>query len=243
VTASRATAVACRWSRFASQPARIALSDQGLQPGLLVQADLEVREHEQLRARFRIGLGACPLVARERLSEVPLALGRVAGAKARGRLRLGQVLGEDEADLREDREVAARDRVARPLDRVERRVQLGGQTAEPRARPQQAAAEQRAPQRRERVHEPAPRRETALEVGEEIFAANRRACLPRRPGRVAAPVRARAGPGRHGHREPRVALRDLEVPDHRVRERDDPPDVGRARCGCAFHARSVPREP
>jgi transposase-like protein len=46
-----------------------------------VEADLEVREHDELGAAPRLGLEALLLIARERLAQVALAVGRLARAQ------------------------------------------------------------------------------------------------------------------------------------------------------------------
>jgi len=71
-------------------------------------------------------------------------------------------------------------------------------------------AQQIAEFHQQRAHPKAP-----IQVAEQIFAADRAAGLPRRPGRERAPVRAVRG---HRGRQPRVALGDPEVADHRIRE-------------------------
>ena len=48
------------------------LRDLGLETGLLMEADLEVGEQDELRARSRIDFEARPMVARERLAQVTL---------------------------------------------------------------------------------------------------------------------------------------------------------------------------
>ena len=58
------------------------LADLRLQARLLVEADLEVREDGELRARLRIPLEPPALVPRERLAQVALPLGRVAGPQS-----------------------------------------------------------------------------------------------------------------------------------------------------------------
>ena len=120
------------------------LADLRLQARLLVEADLEVREHGELRARLRIALDPPALVARERLAQVALPLGRVAGPQSveeplerrrlgrRVRRGLVEIARELEPDLLEHLQVPARDGVAGTLERVERRVQLGRQAPDPR---------------------------------------------------------------------------------------------------------------
>jgi len=69
------------------------------------------------------------------------------------------------------------------------------------------------------VPKPAP------EVREQVLAADGATGLPRRPGGERAPVRAIAGASRDGRGEARVAVRDLEVADGRVRDPGDSPDL------------------
>src|SRR5262249_28874591 len=88
------------------------LPDLGLQPRLLVEADLEVREHGELRARRWVGLGMRALVVPERPAEVVLPVGWVARPEAveESRVRrLGEEARELEPDLLEHRQVPARD--------------------------------------------------------------------------------------------------------------------------------------
>ena len=54
----------------------------GLQAHLLVQADLEVGQHDQLRSPLGIRLEELPLVAHEGLPQVLLAVGRRAGPQS-----------------------------------------------------------------------------------------------------------------------------------------------------------------
>ena len=58
------------------------LANLRLQARLLVEADLEVREDGELRAHLRIALEPPALIAGERLAQVALPLGRVAGPKS-----------------------------------------------------------------------------------------------------------------------------------------------------------------
>ena len=71
-------------------------------------------------------------------------------------------------------------------------VQLGREAPEPRLRLEEAALQQPAPERRDRMQQPAAFPEPSLEVLLQILAADRLACLARGPGRVRAPVRALA---------------------------------------------------
>ena len=127
-------------------------SDLGLEPGLLVEADLEIREDRELRPILRVGLEPALLVAGERLAQVALPVGRVAGPQPLderleptriGRLggwALLEVARELEPDLLEHLEVPARDALAGAFERVERRVQLVSQAPDPRAGLEQATA-------------------------------------------------------------------------------------------------------
>ena len=213
-----------------------------LQSCLLVEADLEVRQDRELRARLRIALHPPALVVRERLAQVTLPVRRIAclepveeALEHRGIGSAGpalvQVARELEPDLLEDLQVPARDRLAGSPERVEGRVQCAGQTAEPRLALEEALAQQAPPQRRDRVQQPAAGTELAAEVLQQVLASNRPPGLSRRPRRVRAPVRARAFPFRERRGETRVAVGDLEVADHRVRDRRDSLDVGDARSG------------
>ena len=71
-------------------------------------------------------------------------------------------------------------------------------------------------ERRERMQQPAAFAEPALEVLEQVLAADRSARLPRGPRRVRAPVRALAVSRRERRGETRVAVGDLEVADDRA---------------------------
>ncbi len=95
------------------------LRDLRLEPGLLMEADLEVGEQNELRARYRVDLETRPLVARERLSQVTLPVGRLArsepfnepGEAIRADAGIGAAFdieaGELAADLLEHPQVAA----------------------------------------------------------------------------------------------------------------------------------------
>jgi hypothetical protein len=54
------------------------LADLFLEASLLVQADLEIREHAQLRMGLGVALGPLALVVREGIAQVALTVGRVA---------------------------------------------------------------------------------------------------------------------------------------------------------------------
>jgi hypothetical protein len=112
------------------------LADLLLQPGLLVEADLEVGEHAELRMRLRIALDPLRPIVREGVAQVTLARGRVAGPEPvqepLERRAALEVTRELEPDLGEHREVSPRDGFTGALNRVERRVQLGRQPPEPR---------------------------------------------------------------------------------------------------------------
>ena len=127
------------------------LADLGLEPRLLVEADLEVREHGELHASLRIALVPQALVPRERLAQVALTFRRVARPQAVERLLAVEVASELEADLLEHLQVAARDGVARQLDGVERRVQLCRQAPQARLALKEPAAHQPPPEGRERM--------------------------------------------------------------------------------------------
>ena len=67
--------------------------------------------------------------------------------------------------------------------------------------------------------------EPFLHEADRVLAADRPAGLARGPGRERAPVRALAGAPRDLRGEQRVGVRDLEVAQDRVADRDDPPDL------------------
>ena len=162
-----------------------------------------------------------------------------------------QVARELEPDLLEHLEVPARHALAGALEGVERRVQLSGQASDPRVGLEQAASQQPAPRRRDRVEHPAAFSQLQLQVLDEVLAADRAACLSRGPCRIGAPVRAVVGGGCQRGGEAGVAVRDLEVADDRVRDRRDPTDVldaGRGRradysgpSSASRHGTAVPR--
>ena len=216
----------------------------GLQAHLLVQADLEVGQHDQLRSPLGIRLEELPLVAHEGLPQVLLAVGRRAGpqsgeeAPERGRVRpelrpaLLQVARELQPDLVEDLAVPAGNGVACQLERVERRVQFRDHPAETGVALEQPAANERPPHRRDRMQQLGVAAELALQLVEEILAADGLPRLPRRPGCERAPVRAAVAAARHRRRQPRIALGDLEVADDRIRDRGDPLHLRDARGGC-----------
>ena len=214
-----------------------------------MEADLEVREHGELRVRLRIALEPQALVVHERLSQVTLPLRWIARTQAveesadlrgvgrRVRRALVEVARELEPDLLEHPQVPSRDGGAGTLERVERRVQLGRQTPDSRLRLEEAVAQQPAPQRPDRMEQPAMSREPVPEVLEQVLAADGPARLSRGPRRVAAPVRAVAASCRELRGETRVAIGDPEVPDDRVRDRDDLSDLFHARhAGCWVRA-------
>ena len=208
-----------------------------------MEADLEVREQGELRARLRVALEPQALVVHERLSQVTLPLRWIAGTQAveesadlrrigrRVRRALVEVARELEPDLLEHPQVPARDGGASSLERVERRVQLGRQAPDSRLGLEEAVAQHPAPQRPNRVQQPAMARETVPEVLEQVLAADGPACLSRGPRRIAAPVRTVAASCHELRCETRVAIGDPEVPDDRVRDRDDLSDLFHARHG------------
>ena len=103
--------------------------DLGLETGLLMEADLEVGEQDQLRARCRIDFEARPVVTRERLAQVALAVRWLArceplhepgeAVRVDGRIRAAFDVetGELAADLLEHPEVATGNGGARPIQR------------------------------------------------------------------------------------------------------------------------------
>ena len=192
-----------------------------------MEADLEVREQGELGASLGIAFEPDALVTGECLAQQALAIRRVAGSQARR--AVVEIAGELEPDLLEDLEVAARNSVAGELERVERCVELMREAADPRLALEEAAAQQPAPERRDRVQQPAAFPEPAPKVLEQVLAADCPTRLFRGPRRVGAPVRALAGPRRAGCGELRVAVGNLEVPDDRALDRGDPPNVVDAR--------------
>ena len=165
------------------------LADLRLQPRLLVEADLEVREHGELRARLWMALEPQALVVGERLAQVTLPFRWIARTQAveestdlrrvgrRARRALVEIARELQADLLEHPQVPARDGGAGTLERVERRVQLGRQAPDSRLGLEEAVAQHPAPQRPDRVQRPAMSREPVPEVLEQVLAANGPACL------------------------------------------------------------------
>src|SRR5262245_52106553 len=136
--------------------------------------------------RLRVGLGALLLVVRERLTQEPLTVRRLAAAQpveeALERFVLLEPARELEPDLGKHLEVAASDRVAGAADRVEGSVQLCGQAADSRLGLKKAATQEPPPQRLEWVQQPASLRQPALHVVEDVLATDRLARLPRGPG-------------------------------------------------------------
>ena len=110
------------------------------------------------------------------LAQETLAVGRVARPEAGGAAGL-EVPGELEPDLLEHFEVAAGDRVACPLECVEWGVELIRQPSEPGSPLEEAAAQELAPERRDRMQEPAAFREPAFQSREQVLAADRPSCL------------------------------------------------------------------
>ena len=228
------------------------LADLRLEARLLVEPDLEVRQHRQLHASPLVPHLGEAVVAGERLAQKPLtvrwlprlqAVEKALQSRSVAGRALAEVAGELEPDLGEHLPVAARDRVRGELEGVERRVQLAGQAAQARLGVEQPAAEQSAPERPDRVPQPRPLPQLPAEPVAEILAADRPSRRTRRPRRVRAPVRARAASLRERRGEQRVAVRDLEVADGRARDRRNPPDVvdaGRRRLAIAH--RCSPRQ-
>ncbi|HEX6658404.1 MAG TPA: hypothetical protein VF065_10005, partial [Ilumatobacter sp.] len=103
--------------------------DLGLETGLLVEADLEVGEQDELRALDGIDFEARPMVASECLAQVPLPVGRLArrepfdesdkGRRINGRVWPAFDLEARElaADLLEHPEIATGNGGARPIER------------------------------------------------------------------------------------------------------------------------------
>ena len=219
------------------------LANLRLQPRLLVQADFEVREDGELRTLPRVVLEPRAFVPGERLAQVALPLGWVARPQSveetlqlRGvglsvRRALVKKARELEADLLEHLQVSARDGVARTLERIERRVQRGRQTPDPRVALEEAAPQQPTPRRCDWMQQPTTFAEFAPEVLQEILSADRPPRLSRGPCGVRAPVRALAASCCKCRGEARVAVSDLEVSDDGVRDRRDLPDVVHIRCG------------
>ena len=221
-----------------------------------MEADFEVREDGELRARLRVALETPVLVARERLAQVALSLGRVAGPQRveetpewrgldrRVRRTLVEVTRELQADLLEHPQVPVRDGGARTLERIERRVQCTRQAPDPRLALEEAVAQQPTPQRRNWMQKPASVTEVALEVLEQVLTTDRPTRLSGGPRCICAPVRALTVSCCERLGETRVAVRDLEVSDDRVRDRGDPFDLVHARqrrrwIRVRFHGSSV----
>ena len=126
-------------------------------------------------------------------AEVTLPLRRVAGPEAVQEpleRRLGfEVTRELQPDLGKHLQVSTRNDVARALERIERRVQLGRQAPEPRIALEETVPQEQSPQRLDRVQQPAALKQPALEAFEQVFATDRLAGLARGPSRVRAPVR------------------------------------------------------
>ena len=217
------------------------LANLRLQARLLVEADLEVREDGELRARLRVALEPQALVPRERLAQVALPLGRVAGrSRSRNRWSGGDSAGAPAGTPRD----SARTRARSPRTPSGSRARRRRSHARTRrtacaAQPSGARSASRAGRGRGAAADATsvaigcssqrPSAERVAEVLEQVLAADRPAGLSRGPRRVRAPVRALAASCRERRGETRVAVGDLEVSDHRVRDRGDPPDVVHAR--------------
>ena len=166
-----------------------------------------------------------PLVAREGLAQQALAFGRFARPQASGKLDGSARSSSARTAGRSPRTPC---RLPRATASLARSNASNGVWSSAVSRPsrvsrlKQAAPQQPAPERRDRMQQPAAVPDPALEVAEQVLPADRPTRLPRRPGRVRAPVRALADPGRDRGGETRVAVRDLEVADDRVLDRNDP---------------------
>ena len=137
------------------------------------------------------------------------------------RRALVEVARELHPDLLEHLQVPVCDGVAGALERIERRVQLGRQSPDPRLPLEEAAAQQAAPwgfgSDAPSAPFPKPAREP-LEVSSPRMV--RPAC---RDAQVAyAPVRTIAASCREGCAKTRVAVSDLEIANDRIRNGGDP---------------------
>ena len=214
--------------------------DLRLEPDLLVEADLEVGEKDELCPLDRVGLEAGPVVVRERLAQVALAGRRVARSEAlhesgEGSRVVGRIgpqfdieTGELAADLGEDPEVPPGDGRARTIQRrgriddrphgVERGV---GRDARAVARGLDLDVARRLDRGRRRS-------ECFLQAAPEVLLADRASGLLRGPRRVGTPIGERAEARRRGRRQLVICLRDPEVADHRIGDGGDPIDVVRS---------------
>ena len=211
--------------------------DLGLETGLLMEADLEVGEQDQLRARDWIDFEASPMVARERLAQVTLPVRGLArcetlrepgeGVRVEGRIRAALDIEARElaADLREHPEVATGNGGARPIQRGcriddapnerERLADRDVRAESARLRRDLARSNCRGRRRSER----------GLEAALEILLPDRPSGLLRCPGREGAPVGDLAEARRRRGRKLVIGPRDLEVADHRIGDRRDPINV------------------
>lgn len=127
-----------------------------------MEADLQVGEQDDVRARAWILLVGGGLVPRERLFQIVLPVGRRARPQPveellqlwrvdrRGGRNRREVTGELGADLGEHLEVAACHGVARALERIKQRVDRRDRSAKARAGLKEALPQQDAAERSER---------------------------------------------------------------------------------------------
>jgi hypothetical protein len=223
------------------------LHDLGLETGLLVEADLEVGEQDELRARSRIDFEARPMVARERLAQVPLTVRGLArfqslhepdnGVRVEGRMRAAFDIEARElaADLFEHLQVATGDSGARPIQRgcrIDDAPNERERVADRDARAESARLCRDLARSSSRGRRRSERR---LEAALEVLLPDRLSGLLRCPRREGAPVGDLAKARRRRGRQLVIGLRDLEVADHRIGDGRDPINVlrgqgaGRAR--------------
>ena len=213
------------------------LRDLGLETGLLMEADLEVGEQDELRARFRIDFEARPMVASKRLAQVTLTVRGLArfeplhepdeGVRVDGRIRAAFDIEARElaADLLEHPQVATGNGGARPIQRGcriddapnerERVADRDVRAESARLRRDLARSNCRGRRRSER----------RLEAALEILLPDRPSGLLRCPRREGAPVGDLAEARRRRGRKLVIGLRDLEVADHRIGDGRDPINV------------------
>jgi len=207
-----------------------------LQARLLVKPDFDVGQQQELGARLGVAFEERLIDTGESLAQVALTVGRVAGTQfvaeasdlADVKRHVVQACREKAGklvpDLLEHLLVAPAHRVTRAIDH------RGGVQHIPDGFLNLAGVALRADALRGCGDVPGGLRRRRRRVKRifqrprEILFANRLPGLPGGPGRERAPVRAGAGSLRERRRQLVVALRDLQVADHRIAERRDPID-------------------
>jgi sugar lactone lactonase YvrE len=219
--------------------------DLGLQPCLLVKADLQIRSQQILRTPLRDGFHPRTLIQRKCCPQAILPAGRRTWRKPgeeiverRGVVAAREIARELEPDLREHFPVALGDSLARTLQSIEGRVYGCDQAPQPSVRIEQATPQQHPPECPDRMTQAPLLLRNVAEPVAQILPAYRAACLARGPRGKRAPVRTLAGNCADACGEARVTLGDPQIADDPVVQRDDGRDLRRARL-CRFGAGHV----